>query len=122
LLAIVANERGAKEAAEYEEITYLGFPFSISQTFQQRNTNSSIEESLQRVEAIQSLCMKHQKTLVVYLSMAFGNPYGDAYNEEVLITWAAELVKRSISIISLADTVGVAKSTANFFLPAHIDQ
>ena len=108
LLAIIANERGAKEAVEYDEITYLGFPFSISQTFQQRNTNSSIEESLERVEAIQSLCIKHQKTLVVYLSMAFGNPYDDAYNEEVLINWADELVKRNISIISLADTVGVA--------------
>jgi len=108
LLAIIANERGAKEAVEYDEITYLGFPFSISQTFQQRNTNSSIEESLHRVEAIQSLCIKHQKTLVVYLSMAFGNPYDDVYNEEVLINWADELVKRNISIISLADTVGVA--------------
>jgi len=108
LLAIIANERGAKEAVEYDEITYLGFPFSISQTFQQRNTNSSIEESLERVEAIQSLCIKHQKTLVVYLSMAFGNPYDDVYNEEVLINWADELVKRNISIISLADTVGVA--------------
>jgi hydroxymethylglutaryl-CoA lyase len=108
LLAIVANERGAIEAVEYDEITYLGFPFSISETFQLRNTNSSIEESLQRVEAIQSLCIKHQKTLVVYLSMAFGNPYGDAYNEHVLITWADELVKRGINIISLADTVGVA--------------
>jgi len=108
LLAIIANERGAKEAVEYDEITYLGFPFSISQTFQQRNTNSSIEESLHRVEFIQSLCIKHRKILVVYLSMAFGNPYGDVYNEGVLITWADELVKRGISIISLADTVGVA--------------
>src|SRR4029077_14198647 len=88
LVAIIANERGAKEAVEYDEITYLGFPFSISQTFQQRNTNSSIQESLQRVETIQSLCIKHQKTLVVYLSMAFGNPYDDVYNEEVLINWA----------------------------------
>ena len=108
LLAIVANERGARDAVEFDKITYLGFPFSISQTFQQRNTNSSIEESLERVEAIQSLCIKHQKTLVVYLSMAFGNPYDDVYNEEVLINWADELVKRNISIISLADTVGVA--------------
>ena len=108
LLAIVANERGARDAVEFDKITYLGFPFSISQTFQQRNTNSSIEESLERVDAIQSLSIKHQKTLLVYLSMAFGNPYGDAYYEEVLITWADELVKRGISIISLADTVGVA--------------
>ena len=108
LLAIIANERGANEAVEYDAITYLGFPFSISQTFQQRNTNSSIEESLQRVEAIQSICDKHKKTLVVYLSMAFGNPYGDIYNEDILLHWADELVQRNISVISLADTVGVA--------------
>lgn len=108
LLAIIANERGAREAVAFDEITYLGFPFSISETFQQRNTNSNIEESLQRVEAIQSLCMQHKKILVVYLSMAFGNPYGDEYNEAVLLHWADELVKRNISIISLADTVGVA--------------
>ncbi len=108
LLAIIANERGAKEAAAYEAITYLGFPFSISPTFQQRNTNSTIEESLQRVEAIQSVCMQHKKTLVVYLSMAFGNPYGDTYNEDILLRWADALVQRDIKIISLADTVGVA--------------
>jgi hydroxymethylglutaryl-CoA lyase len=108
LLSIIANERGAKEALEFDEITYLGFPFSISETFQQRNTNSSIEESLQRLEAIQSLCMQHKKILVVYLSMAFGNPYGDVYNDTILLHWAKELIKRNITIISLADTVGVA--------------
>ena len=108
LLAIIANERGAKEAVEFDEITFLGFPFSISETFQQRNTNSNIEESLQRVEAIQSLCMQHNKQLVIYLSMAFGNPYGDEYNTEILLQWADEIVKRNINIISLADTVGVA--------------
>ena len=108
LLAIIANERGAKEAVVFDEITFLGFPFSISETFQQRNTNSSIEESLQRVDAIQSLCMQHNKQLVIYLSMAFGNPYGDEYNTEILLHWADEIVKRNINIISLADTVGVA--------------
>lgn len=108
LLAIIANERGAADAVNYDEITYLGFPFSISETFQQRNTNSSINESLQRVDAIQSLCIQHKKILVVYLSMAFGNPYGDAYNEDVLLHWAAEMASRDIKIISLADTVGVA--------------
>jgi len=108
LLAIIANERGAKEAVVFDEITFLGFPFSISETFQQRNTNSSIEESLQRVEAIQSLCMQHNKQLVIYLSMAFGNPYGDEYNTEILLHWADQIVKRNINIISLADTVGVA--------------
>jgi hydroxymethylglutaryl-CoA lyase len=108
LLTIIANERGAREAIAFDEITYVGFPFSISETFQQRNTNSSIGESLQRVETIQSLCIQHRKTLVVYLSMAFGNPYGDPYNEEILLHWAEELIKRNITIVSLADTVGVA--------------
>ncbi|HEV7333545.1 MAG TPA: hydroxymethylglutaryl-CoA lyase [Flavisolibacter sp.] len=108
LLAIVANERGAEEAVQYEEITYLGFPFSISETFQRRNTNSSIVESLNRVESIQMLCKKNNKHLVIYLSMGFGNPYGDPYNAEILLHWADEMVKREISIISLADTVGLA--------------
>lgn len=108
LLAIVANERGANEAAAYDEITYLGYPFSISETFQQRNTNSSIKESVGRVEAIQKLCQQHNKELVIYLSMGFGNPYGDAYNEDILLHWADEMVKRGITILSLADTVGLA--------------
>ena len=108
LLAIVANERGAVEASQYDEISYLGFPFSISETFQQRNTNSSIKESVGRVEAIQKLCQQHNKELVIYLSMGFGNPYGDAYNEDILLHWADEMVKRGITILSLADTVGLA--------------
>lgn len=108
LLAIVANTRGAEEAVAYEQIAYLGYPFSISPTFQQRNTNSTIEESLVRVDEIQNLCVAHNKTLVIYLSMGFGNPYGDEYNEEILIRWADEMIRRGIQIISLADTVGVA--------------
>ena len=108
LLAIVANTRGAEEAVMFDAINYLGFPFSISPTFQIRNTNSSIEESLIRVEEIQELCLKNCKQLVIYLSMGFGNPYGDDYNEEILLHWANEMVKRNISIISLADTVGIA--------------
>jgi hydroxymethylglutaryl-CoA lyase len=108
LLAIIANERGAHEAVQFDAISYLGFPFSISETFQQRNTNTSIEESLQRVEAIQQLCNQHNKTLVIYLSMAFGNPYGNAYNEDILLHWANEIIDKGIHIISLADTVGVA--------------
>lgn len=108
LLAIIANTRGAEEAVVYDEISYLGFPFSISPTFQQRNTNSTIEESILRVETIQELCIKNKKDLVVYLSMGFGNPYGDVYNEEILLYWANEMTKRNIKIISLADTVGVA--------------
>lgn len=108
LLAIVANVRGAEETIAYEQITYLGFPFSISPTFQQRNTNSTIEESLIRVEDIQELCIKSNKQLVIYLSMGFGNPYGDEYNQEILLKWAEEMVQRDIRVISLADTVGVA--------------
>jgi hydroxymethylglutaryl-CoA lyase len=108
LLAIVANVRGAQEAVTFDEITYLGFPFSISETFQLRNTNSSIEESLFRVEEIQNLCMKLNKQLVIYLSMGFGNPYGDEYNAEILLNWVDEMAKREIKIISLADTVGIA--------------
>lgn len=108
LLVIVANIRGAEEAVKFKEITYLGFPFSISETFQQRNANSSIAESLERVEAIQELCLQHKKELVVYLSMGFGNPYEDAYSEEILLHWAKEIVSKGIRIISLADTVGLA--------------
>lgn len=108
LLAIVANERGAQEAVTYDEISYLGFPFSISETFQLRNTNSTIAQSIEKVEEVQDLCMKNRKQLVIYLSMGFGNPYGDEYNENILLHWAAEMVKREIKIISLADTVGVA--------------
>lgn len=108
LLAIVANMRGAEDASVFDEITYLGFPFSVSETFQQRNTNSSIEESLGRVEEIQNLCIKTGKQLVVYISMGFGNPYGDRFSEEIVFEWVNQLVAMDIGIISLADTVGVA--------------
>jgi hydroxymethylglutaryl-CoA lyase len=108
LLAIVANVRGAESAVMFDEITYLGFPFSVSPTFQLRNTNSTQEESLHTIDAIQELCLKNNKTLVVYLSMGFGNPYGDAYNGEILLQWADAMVQKNIGIISLADTVGVA--------------
>ena len=107
LLAIVANTRGAEDAICFDEINYLGFPFSISPTFQERNTNSTQQESLIRIDEIQELCIKNKKTLVVYLSMAFGNPYGDDYNQDQLLFWANEMAKREIEIISLADTVGV---------------
>ena len=108
LLAIVANMRGAEEASVFDEITYLGFPFSVSETFQHRNTNSSIEQSLERVEEIQNLCIKTGKQLVVYMSMGFGNPYGDRYSEEIIFEWVNQLVAMDIGIISLADTVGLA--------------
>lgn len=108
LLAIVANMRGAEEASVFDEILYLGFPFSVSETFQYRNTNSSVEQSLGRVEEIQNLCIKTGKQLVVYISMGFGNPYGDRYSEEIVFEWVNRLVAMDIGIISLADTVGIA--------------
>jgi len=111
LLAIIANVRGAQEAAEFEKITYLGFPFSISPTFQMRNTNSTIEESLERVKEIKNICDKNNKELVVYISMAFGNPYGDAYDENIVLEWVKKLVGEGIQIISLADTVGLANAS-----------
>jgi hydroxymethylglutaryl-CoA lyase len=110
LLAIVANYRGALEAAAFDEISYLGFPFSVSETFQQRNTNSSLEESMVRVEEIQNLCMKTGKEMVLYISMGFGNPYGDPYSEEIVFNWVNKMVAMDIGIISLADTVGLATS------------
>jgi hydroxymethylglutaryl-CoA lyase len=109
LLAIVANVRGAETAAAFSEIDYLGFPFSISETFQQRNTNSSIEESLRTVAEIQNICMRSNKKLVLYLSMAFGNPYGDVWNQDIAIKWTKEMSKLGIQTIALSDTVGVAK-------------
>ncbi len=108
LLAIVANERGAADAIIYEPIAYLGFPFSISETFQKRNTNSSMADSLERVAEIQNLCIKNKKELVVYISMGFGNPYGDLYSEEIVFEWVNKMVDLDIKIISLADTVGLA--------------
>jgi hydroxymethylglutaryl-CoA lyase len=108
LLAIVANQRGAKDACNFEEINYLGFPFSISETFQQRNTNSSIIESLTRVEDIQNLCVKSNKELVVYISMAFGNPYGDLWNSDIVIEWSKKLSDLGVQIIALSDTTGVS--------------
>ncbi|MCC7029293.1 MAG: hydroxymethylglutaryl-CoA lyase [Chitinophagaceae bacterium] len=109
LLAIIANARGAEDAVQYDEITYLGFPFSISETFQQLNTNSSIAESLSRVEAIQQLCVQHKKQLLVYISMGFGNPYGDAYNADIAIHWVDQLQKMGIQIFAMSDTVGVSE-------------
>ncbi len=108
LLVIAANERGAENATMHENVAYIGFPFSVSPTFQKRNTNSTIEESLDRVEAMQELCIKNGKQLVVYLSMAFGNPYGDAYAEEQVVDWAQKIAALDIDTISLADTVGVS--------------
>ena len=109
LLAIVANVRGAEEAVKYEEITYLGFPFSISETFQQKNTNKSITEALNALNEIQELCVRHNKELVAYISMGFGNPYGDAYDSEIVAQFTGILAHLSVKIISLSDTIGVSE-------------
>lgn len=109
LLAIVANYRGAMEAVTYENITYLGYPFSISPTFQKLNTSSTIAEAFDVVKETQALCITNNKTLVVYLSMAFGNPYNDSYEADIVIEWMDKMKSIGIKIISVADTVGLAK-------------
>ena len=107
LLAIVANERGAEKAAQFDEITYLGFPFSISETFQKKNINSTIKESLLRLEAIQNICVNNNKQLVTYFSMAFGNPYGDEWSVYIVAHWAERLLNEfGVKILSLSDTIG----------------
>lgn len=116
LLAIVANTRGAENAVSFPEIDYLGYPFSISETFQLRNTNATIAESMDRVKRIQDLCQKHNKEMVVYISMGFGNPYGDAWNAETVMRWVDELAKIDIRIFQLSDTIGVAKPASISYL------
>lgn len=108
LLAIIANARGAKDAVQYDQITYLGFPFSISETFQLKNTNSTITNSLKTVESIQQLCVQHKKEMVVYISMGFGNPYGDEYSSQIAIDWVEKLSSLGVKIFSMSDTVGVS--------------
>jgi len=109
LLAIIANTRGAEEAVQYDEISYLGFPFSISETFQMRNTNKTIAQSLSQVEEMQRLCLQHGKELVIYISMGFGNPYGDDYNAAIAIDWVGKLAAMGIKTIAMSDTVGVSR-------------
>jgi hydroxymethylglutaryl-CoA lyase len=108
LSVIVANERGANEAIQYDEITYLGFPFSVSETFQKRNTNASIEEAISRLEVIDNLCEVNGKELVVYISMAFGNPYGDLYDPAIVAHWISRIEELGIKNIAISDTIGSA--------------
>ena len=117
LLAIVANERGANEACAFDEINYLGFPFSISEEFQKRNTNSSIEETLKRVEAIQTKVIQSNKKLVLYISMGFGNPYEEKWSPDLVLNWAERLYKLfDIQILAFSDTIGSAKISDIEFL------
>ncbi|MFS2188970.1 hydroxymethylglutaryl-CoA lyase [Mucilaginibacter sp. Mucisp84] len=108
LLAIIANYRGAEDAAKHEEISYLGYPFSISETFQLRNTNSTIEQAFETVQRINELCGENDKQLLVYLSMGFGNPYGDEWNTSIIEQWAEKMIAEGIKNIALADTIGIA--------------
>ena len=110
LLAIVANERGAEDALQFSEIDYLGYPFSVSEVFQMRNTNATIQESLTRVEQIQNQVLAKNKKLVVYLSMGFGNPYDEIWNPEIVLKWSKVLSEElGIEILALSDTIGIAK-------------
>jgi len=108
LLAIVANLRGAEQACSFDEISCIGFPFSVSEEFQRKNTNSTIAESLQRVEEIQRLCLQKGKTLVIYISMGFGNPYGERWDADLVTGWIQKIVDLGIKTIPLSDTVGVS--------------
>jgi len=108
LLAIIANYRGAEDAVSHEEITYLGYPFSISETFQLRNTNTTIEQAFDNVKRINELCVTKDKELLIYLSMGFGNPYGDEWSNEIVQHWAQKMIDEGIGHIALSDTVGVA--------------
>ncbi|NDC42153.1 MAG: hydroxymethylglutaryl-CoA lyase [Chitinophagia bacterium] len=120
LLAIIANERGAEEAVQFKEISYLGFPFSISETFQLRNTNKTIAQSLEQVANIQNLCVQHGKELVIYISMGFGNPYGDPYNADTALEWVGKIADLGIKTIAMSDTVGVAQPDNIKYIFSHL--
>ncbi|MCZ4408319.1 hydroxymethylglutaryl-CoA lyase [Cryomorphaceae bacterium 1068] len=109
LLAIIANKRGAQDASQFDEITYLGYPFSVSEEFQKRNTNATLEESVARVGEIKAIADRANKEMVVYLSMAFGNPYGEEWNPDNVIRWAERLHREfGIEILALSDTIGTS--------------
>lgn len=110
LLAIVANTKGAIEACKFPQIDFLGYPFSISETFQSKNANSSISESFERVKEIAGLCRDSGKELVIYISMGFGNPYGDEFNVSIINQWVEKIAELGVKIFSLSDTVGIAEA------------
>ena len=106
LLAIIANTQGARMAATHKEIQYLGFPFSISENFQMRNTHKTIAESLVTLQEILDIADASNKEVVTYISMGFGNPYGDPWNVEIVGEWTENLANMGVKILSLSDTVG----------------
>ena len=109
LLVIIANTRGANDAIQFEEINYLGYPFSISENFQMRNTHKTIQQSIKELEEILSIASKKKKEVVTYLSMGFGNPYGDPWNINIVGEWTEKLSDMGVKIISLSDTIGSSK-------------
>ena len=111
LLAIVGSLQGARQACQYEQIRYLGFPFSFSPTFLERNINSTVEASFERIQQLLSLCNQYQKALRIYISMAFGNPYGDPWSAEMLMQWIDQLHWIGIRQIVLADTTGIGQAS-----------
>ena len=116
LLAIVANVRGAKAAAAFDEIEFLGFPFSISENFQMRNTHKTINESEEILKDILQVADQHHKKVVVYLSMAFGNPYGDPWDVDIVAGWTERLHKMGVQILSFSDTVGTSNASSITYL------
>jgi hydroxymethylglutaryl-CoA lyase len=106
LLAIIANVRGANDAAQFEEIDYLGYPFSISENFQMRNTHKTINQSIEALQEILTIATRANKEVVAYLSMGFGNPYGDPWNVDIVSEWTEKLSNMGVKILSLSDTIG----------------
>jgi hydroxymethylglutaryl-CoA lyase len=120
LSVIVANRRGARDAAQYPQIDYLGFPFSVSATFQQQNTNASIEEALTRAEQIKEICTDHNKKLIIYISMGFGNPFGDEWSPSIVEHWVDKLLAIGVDRLSMADTIGAATPETISYLFSHL--
>ena len=120
LLAIIANTQGAKAAAQFPEINYLGFPFSISENFQMRNTHKTIAESLLSLQEILDIAHAHNKEVVAYLSMGFGNPYGDPWNVEIVAEWTERLAQMGVTILSLSDTIGSSTPEVISYLFSHL--
>ncbi|MGQ9863998.1 MAG: hydroxymethylglutaryl-CoA lyase [Bacteroidia bacterium] len=120
LLAIVANLRGASEAAQHPAVRFIGYPFSLSERFQQENTRRTLAQSWDLLDQILNLTRQAHKTLVIYLSMGFGNPYGEPWSPQLLVDFAARMVEKGISIVSLADTVGVARAEDIYAAFSHL--
>jgi hydroxymethylglutaryl-CoA lyase len=120
LLAIVANLRGAEDACQHSEIDYLGYPFSISENFQMRNTHKTISQSVELLEEILNISDKNNKEVVAYLSMGFGNPYGDPWDVEIVSEWTERLNKMGVRILSLSDTIGSSDPKTIAYLFSHL--